>query len=253
MWDELAIRWYNAEKDPSHVQWQVLPERRKEEIRRRVKLVLEGEVRRSECSPGDLVVWLGRFRSPLRPPDPANWPGADRDDTPSGRPRMRRWAWYDSLELGPKLVTSQRLFNGHNVGYLDRSNLQLAGQLSPDGFHIQLVWLTLAVDEDREKPLLDLLTSGMVIYCIGDHPAFQMKAYDLWKDPHPVDLFVPTRQHFNVEIDFYRSEGPKKGLDWVHYDSSLERWKKALRGSDPERPYPRLYVYVEGWERRKVM
>jgi hypothetical protein len=242
--EELAIRHYHAEKLPSDPRWEDLSRTRQDAIRARVRLVLEGEVRRSECGPGDLAVWLGRFRSPLKGPPP-------RFHAPVGTlHEVSRCVVYDSIDLDEKTDPRSRLFGSRNVGHLGRSNLQLGGELPGCAFLGTTLWVGLGMEPELERVTIDLLSNAIVTVFVGEKPVFDLPAYELWKDPHSVELLIPRRQNVAIEVGFYGAGDERN--EYGTLLSPLLNFQKALKGRDRERPSLRLYVYLEGWRRRDV-
>jgi hypothetical protein len=107
------------------------------------------------------------------------------------------------------------------------------------------------MEPELERVTTDLLGSAIVTVMVGERPQFQLSAYELWKDPHPVEIRIPERQNVAIEVGFYG--GSEFRNEYGSLITPLSNFQKALKGRDPERPPLRLYVHLEGWQQRVVM
>jgi len=247
MFEMMAMHWYEAEKianvdhGPCWPAWAELPKGRRDVILKRVQDVLDGEVRRSECGPGDLAIWHGRLRTlPTRRLGQGMEVGVVYDS---------RYAnFYDSMSLLPeyhvpcfgtyKTQNHTRLFGNSNVGQLDRCNLQVAGQLVSDQIWENKFWYAdTQVYSDMADVLEYVFSKAVVTLVVGDRPSFQKKLIELIRWPQPAEVFIPVRQSFCMEVAFF--------------GDALPTLFAELKKRDPEREQ-RLFLHTEGWRTRTV-
>lgn len=257
LYDSHAMAWYAAEKRDGQVAWADLPVSRRDQIRARVKRVLAGEVSRSQCSIGDIVVLEGRVRS-----DFCKNPFYGKVRTTRGMnteeagymPRLHkatesRWVhFYDSLEFGgasyeaygPDVQSSTRLFGNAHIGRQELSNLMCGGYL--DNFQqanlLQSQYVTVeGFDEAQEMQVRRMMETSKIATIMGDMPQTTYSGWDLFTEPRPCALILPTRQHICACVDFYGH---------AYHELDL-----VCRGYDRERRRPRLVVHYEGWSLRE--
>lgn len=272
MTDRIAMNWYAAERrelSKTHDQrvprelrqelpfWHELTERRRDDIRKRVELVLTGEVRRSEMGPGDLAIYFGRYRMlEQSPPDSffdehlkylnRIYRGPGQKELTRQCLKMHRMVWWDCLEFGeyPLVQITTRLFGNAHIGNYNLTNLQVAGQLAFD----QTAYLTgwhLSTNEPSGSslmPILErLLSEGVATMTVGDKPQGNRRLSALWEEPQPLGgIIIPVRQNFGVRMDFYG-----KGFHKVR-DVILDHRR------DKERGPLRIWINLEGWQIRPV-
>lgn len=252
MIDKLALIWYSEESKseeskgkgslgslcPKELQlkpptWFELTERRRDAIRDRVKLVLDGEVRKSEMSSGDLAIYRGRIRC--------------IEDCPLVRQKengagfriieRRRFNYWDCVNLTADYTSSSiRLFGYSNIGRFVDTNMQVAGHLCSSAVfswtYIEMPWEGLP-----SKEVEYFLENSIMTLCTGDHPVFSRRLIDLIEPQATGGVFLPIGQTFDVRLEFY-------------YNSFM-RIKEVLKNMDPERN-SRLYVHLEGMEARDI-
>ncbi len=252
MTEQHALNWHHAElRAANHTNgdcepWSNLPEARREEIRDRVKLVLDCEVRRSEMSPGDLAVWFGRTRLiHSEPPEQLLQYLADLwernkkkrpDDSRLYQPYLRRRHWWDCMEFGAIVAEPRtRLFGNRNIGDSNLSNMQVAGCLASDNMSYVRAWyLSLDADPELIRPLEQMLCQSTATLHMGDMPQRNDRGIDLWREPQPVDVMVPVRQNMDVTLEFF-------GRAFETFrDLAASRFSVALE------PF-RIWVHLEGW------
>lgn len=266
MIESMCRHWYDAEKRQTDVDYDKLTQARRDEVRSRVMLVLSGEVRYSECSPGDLRIWMGRARDrdwweEMDRVDHENFLAmkeqAERVEKKTGGPRLhhyreRRWAKvYDTL-TGPDSVhsfsyqggiiqPSTYLFGNANVGNYNLTNLQIAGQLASDQtFYVRSWYATVPFDDDVLDETNELLRHTMIDLWIGDKPyQQQQRLVDLVEGVEAADLVIPVRQNFSARVTIFASK-------------ALGSLNDKLRRRDPERAKWGLVVALEGARTRDV-
>ncbi len=241
LYDMQAMAWYDAEKREGEIPWAELPESRRNTIRDRVKRVLSGEVSRSACSIGDLVVLEGKFRfaSRMEPPDDGT---AELPRQPGSIYERRWWHFYDSMEFGQEtpVCASTRLCSNNHIGYYDLSNFQVAGQLPAEHLWTnRYLYVTVAgFDESDETLLRRVLESGIMTFILGDMPVGTHRLYDLFTAPRIADFTIPQRQYVSPQIDFH-------GQDFRKLDDKMKT-------RDRERRSARIVLHMEGWHIRPV-
>jgi hypothetical protein len=194
--------------------------------------MIEDRIRRQETqTPGDLVVRAVQVRRELqRTDDVVPWLMRRFLETELARQKgtsIKRLHRYDSFEFGEggRSFTHIRLFGNANVGWQDRTNLQVAGQFFMEGCgFLTKMYLTIV------PPVGTLVTlHGVVNLTVGDRRVCTGLAHQLLVRPQPIDVALPARQ--NV---------------WAEYDVGT-----ATRGSGAPPPQPpdgtRVYVHVEGY------
>lgn len=251
MYEQLAMNWYHAERAVTDPSWSDITEARREQIRKRVKDILDGEVRRSECSKGDLAIWHGRYRVPAMPEwfrERAEAQAAERlaGHTRRGGPRpvpplkdYHLFGTYDCLEVDAECSERTYLFANRNIGHAFKSNLQVAGILAPYGEAVVTGWhASTEADSDLVGVLEDVFDRAMASLVVGDRELSRTPLLELWREPRPIVVDVMERQSFRAEIAFEAE--------------ALKRLKKALLGRDYERGLFRIYLHVEGWRTREL-
>lgn len=140
---------------------------------------------------------------------------------------MRIRQYYDSLDLSLDMLNSTRLFGNSNIGNARQTNLQASGQLTIDDTPTLLTswWITTApwprADEFFAKTWLTMV--------VGGRPEAMTIGLELLRRRQTVLVPVPERQNFEVRFD----------LSYAHEDVY-------------PRHAPPLYVFVEGWGRRRT-
>lgn len=217
----LGSFWLDAEGIPT--EWDQLSDEAQDAIIERIR-------RQEAASPGDLAVRAVRLSHKLRRLDEApSWllkrfmQGVE-DERKIRVNELRRFHYYDSMEFGGVTGDFQqiRLFGNANVGNLERTNIQVAGQLSycDTGSFATHFYLT-------ALPPLETLY-GIVEFIIGDRRAGIGLAHQLLVRPQPLDVFIPPRERVEARFE-------------IGY---TRRFKKE----DPRPPDGTLvYVHVEGY------
>jgi hypothetical protein len=253
MQEQQAMNWYQAEmrehektldcraprelRDPIP-SWLELTEGRREEIRKRVELVLTGEVRRSEMGPGDLSIYFGRYRTLEQSP-----PDHFMERLKEGSCEMHRVVWWDCLEFHdtPRASYSTRLFGNCHVGQLNLTNLQVAGQLAGDHTAFLNGWhLVLSNEPELMSDVERLFSNATATLTVGDRLKAQRHLIQLWREPQPIEVDLPSRQNFSVYVEFF-------GRGFRSFCDKVIEMRR-----DPERDPFRLWICLEGWEIRSV-
>lgn len=172
------IWWYAEHPDGSRVH-----ERRGDadlysEAIPRVELVLRGEVRWSESSPGDRAIWSVRARDPELAAD-------------------QRYAnYYDTHELPNRwgsAWSSFRMFGNLNIGDSRLTNLQVPGQFCVP-FTVKNLYAVPSRDlVGREALVLTLMTCHNHVEWCGP--------LDEARRGVPVSVHLPARQNITVDSD----------------------------------------------------
>lgn len=192
-----AMTWYHAEVHAGR-----LPEKMTDgDIYAvavpRVIDVFAGEVRRSECTPGDLAIWKGR---PRVPPEVAMMHTSTWDNV------------YDTVDLTHG--GTYRLFGCENVGNLFRTNLQVAGQIAGcASFTIHQMY----ADLGRDLSIHDRVIAEL---CIGQNLIWNGHIRDMFAGV-PVGVVVPPRQNFYVRV--YVSDLTEPLEMVVHLEGDVSR------------------------------
>lgn len=255
MIEMMAVHWYTAEKiaNTEHgalwPKWAELPIGRRDIILKRVKDVLDGEVRRSECGPGDLAIWHGRFRTAPKYV-PFSMPQAAEDFSGEATKRLRGirsvlyYNFFDSLDIQRpdfgRLETrvSTRLFNNNNVGDLSRCNLQVGSQMPGDATWRNQFWYAeTQMYPDMTDIMEYVFSKAVVTCCVNDRPVQQKRLVELIRWPQPLDFMMPPRSNYSMNVDFF--------------GDSLKAMFEAMKKRDPEREM-RLFLHLEGWLNRDV-
>jgi len=137
--------------------------------------------------------------------------------------RIRQF--YDCVDLTPELLNSTRLFGNRNIGDAQRTNLQVPGQLTFDDTPILITswWITTTTWPRVEE----FFSKAWFTMGVGDRHEMLTPALELWRRRQTVLIPVPARQNFSVTFDFRRLE------EFIpHYA-------------------PPIYVFIEGWGRKK--
>lgn len=139
--------------------------------------------------------------------------------------RIRQF--YDCVDLTPELLYSTRLFGNQHIGDAQRCNLQAPGQLTFDDTPILITswWITTTSWPTVEQ----FMSKAWFTMVVGDRPEMMTPALQLWRQRQTVLIPVPPRQNFSVTFDFRR------------IDEFMPDY------------YPPIYVFVEGWGRRKQL
>lgn len=234
MQEQLAMNWYYADFRGKGIQedppsWLNLTEARRNEIKARVELVLTGEIRRSEMSPGDRAVYFGRYRFLEQQP-----PSRERD--------LQRTVWWDCLEF-KRINTSNILFGVGNVGNWELSNLPIGGMISSYDQAAYLCgwYLSICNEPELAHDVEHLFSNAVASVIIGDLPVADRRLLDLYREPQPLTITVPKRRSFGVRVEFFGME--------------LKRFQERLRamGRDQKHEPFRLWIHLEGWHGRSVM
>jgi len=258
MTEQLAMRWYSANKRQNakvldarvpkelrerEPEWMDLTETRRNEIRRRVRDVMNGEIPRSKLGPEDLEIHFGRYRALERNP-PEGWPGEPSRCEGPGYNIIRQ-AWWDCIEVRRDRgatripVSSTRLFGNANVGNLIATNLQVAGQFCyPVHLH---GWHARTAEREDDLPFLERIFGRMIATMnVGDRPVTHRSVAELWQEPAAIDVTVPDRQNFNVTIEFFDRT-----------NDELTNFIADSRRDGDREPF-RLWIQVEGWAARDI-
>jgi hypothetical protein len=215
----LGSLWCDAEGIPTA--WDQLSDEAQE--------LIEDRIRRQESeSPGDLVVRAVQVRRELRrAEDTIPWLMRRFLDSQLGKgwkgASVKRLHRYDSFEFGRGVgphAHQIRLFGNANVGWADRTNLQIAGQFFMDGCgFLTKLYLTVT-------PPVETL-HGVVQLTIGSRRVCTGLAHQLLVRPQPIDVMLPARQNIWAEYAVATTEG---------------------RDETPRPPDgTRVYVHVEGY------
>lgn len=140
---------------------------------------------------------------------------------------MRVRQFYDCVDLAEDVLASTRLFGNRNIGDQQRCNLQVPGQLTNDETPILITswWVTTTTWPRIE----DFMAKAWLTMVVGDRPEMVTPALQLWRQRQTVLIPVPSRQNFSVTFDFRRIDGLAPAYA------------------------PPLYVFVEGWGRRRQL
>ncbi len=139
-----------------------------------------------------------------------------------GLPRMselRHLRYYDSCEI--EANKRIQLFGNANIGMLNRTNLQVAGQLTFDNRLVTTSWFATTIPKIGGVSL-----DGVATFTIGDKPIQQAPLHLLLQGRQELYYEIRERMNVSVAVDFHNTE--------------------AVEGI-------RLYTYVEGWGRRDVL
>lgn len=133
--------------------------------------------------------------------------------------------FYDCIDLTPDLPRSKDMFSYDNIGRAGRTNLQVGGQLTTDDTPVLLTswWITTTTWSGAER----FLSRAFVDLRIGERWETTMPALELWRRRQSLLTPVPIRQ--NLTVRFGHNEEPL-----------------ALEHAPP------LYVFLEGWGRRRT-
>ncbi|HZJ65939.1 MAG TPA: hypothetical protein VFD36_20670 [Kofleriaceae bacterium] len=174
---------------------------------------------------------------------------ADDDELLS---HLRANTYFDSVELSGRdgWTSSTRLFGNANIGYYERCNLQVPGQLVNGAFVITN-WYARTDAPIGEPQVAGLWNSfahrTMCTLRIGDKPRWQANVYDLmrsWRGTsgdqralRPLwPVVVPHRQYVSVMADFFGDNGYLLQM----LDSTGYGWS-----AEPGRSF-RLWIHLEG-------
>ena len=136
--------------------------------------------------------------------------------------------FYDSLEVYTFMTQRTRLFGNTNVGYHDKCNLEIGGQLAYDeAFHLQTVRILPTFQ--NEKQCQQVLQGGILNFYIGDMPVFNTMLFGHTAVPLRVPYVIPVRQHISADVTLVREEFEKM----------------------PTQQRERLYVCLYGWRVRR--
>ena len=254
MIESMCRHWYDAEKREIDVDYGQLTQARRDEVRRRVMLVLSGEVRYSECSAGDLRIWHGRardrkwFEEIVRREEKDYVPAEHVGEVRPRRHRNYQWAKvYDTLTgpdsggyQGGVVQPSTRLFGNRNVGNFNLTNLQIAGQLASDQtFYVRSWYATVPFDADVLDETNDLLRHSTIYMEIGDKSHSPQRLVDLVAGVEAAHLVIPVRQNFGALFQIFAHK-------------ALQSLNEKLRCRDPERAKWGIVVNIEGARTRDV-
>jgi hypothetical protein len=253
MYKYLAERWLREKHaelqlthEKSHTRWPggLL------EAEKRVRAILDGEVRRSEMTPADLLIWHGRWRTLYKGP-PASFVMAE--DRPAWQ-RMsdgRRvevtevvpFAVYDSFGTDDwPIYEHQRLFGNANIGQTLKCNLMMGSRLACDDYpYLATAWWVSCPWDDQLATFWDKMASEMMVgVCAGDKLYRQASLLDLWRGPQPVEVTVLPRQNFYVDVHSTHA--------------AVNTWNEFAMKYNQDHPFPtppiRVRVHIEGWQRR---
>jgi hypothetical protein len=235
--DSLAGTWLHAERlaDPEAYADNPPFEQLLDVARDRVIAVVTGEVTWSRASPGDRAIWCSRARLPMdtlfheEPLSPETLPLHARNKRHQAYDQDLRcrmyWNFWDTLVFEPRNQrNSIRIFGNENIGYLQRSNLQVPGSLAGDSSFIVSNFYARVVGHARlsEVPWLTTIT-----LTVGHAPLLQVPLTDAFLGV-PCDIGIPTRQNFTMQFDFW-------GID-------LDRLPNLFRNDDPLQ----IAIHLEG-------
>jgi hypothetical protein len=165
----------------------------------RVRALFAGEVRWSETSPGDKVLWRGRPRHVELTP---HWLNSCWENI------------YDTIDLHPACRLHTRMFGCQNIGNLERCNLQLPNQMSGLVFDIHQMY----ADLSRDLTIHDRVQVELVI---GEHRIGQIAHLRDLALGMPIGRTVLERQAFYVVID---ADGLTAPLEVVlHLEGTIMR------------------------------
>ncbi len=217
----------------------------------RVRMVIGGEVRWSEATPGDKAIWRGRARDvtrfdrrwraheghhdPLGDGARTGGIAGRRDQRQVERAERRFHVFWDTTAVnedgfyspwqGPESpgMNSLRLFGNANVGNLRLTNMQVAGQMPGDqSFYVAEMYAT-ATDFDG---LVAIADRAFATFIMGMQPQTQVALRELVHGV-PVRLVIPTRQNFSVLLDLFTSPVIKRRFDpfelSIHLEGILQR------------------------------
>ncbi len=255
---QLVIGWIEAEKEAGNFAGLEVTDLTPMAIDR-VRLVLGGEVRWSETTPGDRAIWKGRARDVAK--FDRRWRNRDKDadqltteerniarrNRRTGATSDRRYlnVWDTVLvedgDGGPGFTTytggspvqSLRLFGNANVGRLDLTNLQVGSMIAGDSPAYIATMYASATDWDG---LVGIADRCFVTLVIGSRPMVQAPLRELVHGV-PVRQTIPPRQDFNVQLDMFVKHGlPRRRFDpfelVIHLEgvSSYVRYTSARLG-----------------------
>lgn len=156
---------------------------------------------------GDVVVLMKMRRPPsafdnprcqaLYQDNPETSEGVD------GRPHviyhgLQHFTLWDTYEVHAGRPWTINLFGSHNVGYFERSNVQVGGQISGAAAASVLAWWIRPVNPLSGWDLHNV--RGVATITVGDHPSISTPLAQLLEWGQLVDVIVPFRQHFAVQI-----------------------------------------------------
>jgi hypothetical protein len=217
MIEYLAMRWWHLDQlsvSEPEMLWAKVSQDDKNATRNRVYELLNGEIPRSQMSEADRLVVIGRRRCD---DDLGEWAKKINDAEPPALLEVRETTWHnwwDSLP-GPScrpyygspnkpIQQCSRLFGNANIGNLNLTNLYVAGQLCGDHVAFIRYWyIQTSVTPDNADALEEAFHNSVATLTIGNKPYSQFHLSELFYDAQQVDLFLPTRQNFGVEISLY--------------------------------------------------
>lgn len=238
MYYDAAPRWNAAERaaNPDHPRWDDLDEQGQDRVYRRVRDVLLGEVRRSEASPGDLVIWNGRFRgnemivaaADMLPAPPVRPPG--KGPRLHGQRDVRVWHLYDTLDISLPLLASchpPRFFSNLNVGNYARTNINSAGCVGHDMTFVTAYLYITAFWTDQPEVVHDVMRTCDLRFEVGTRDVVApTRLLDYFCETRPLRVVIPVRQNFGA---------------WIHVpEGALERLARRLRSTFE------IVLHVEG-------
>ncbi len=239
MTEMLALTWLAAEEratkapDAPLTLWKDIDELKKAKIRGRVQDVLEGYVSRKDMSPGDLAIYQGRSRcSDLTEDEQARLRAFDPKKH-EGIRRFHVWDSFDPFDLCG--VPTVRLFGNVNVGNMALSTMQCANFLSDRGCVIKSWHLESQAPSFLIDPIERLLSYATVTLSVCDMPRASDKGLSLWREPRPIQAFVPPRHSMYGQFEFHYTQ-QKNESEW----SALHRYARGFGGF-------RFWLHLEGW------
>jgi hypothetical protein len=235
IWHEEEVRAANgsAPRNP----WTLATDGEKERARERVDLMLVGEVKWSETTPGDRAIWNGRqrghhawvrSRTPLRKHLAQQAVRHSLDF--SGVNETVSWHLYDTLEVSAETDTrTYRLFGNRNIGNSRLTNLWIPGQTgSEQVIFVSDMFVTLrgVYSEIVRTEALRYLENATAYLSIGEKRCSpEVHLVDLLVDRRPVDMIIPERQTYMVTVQpFRRVTTSETAFDVVfHLDGGMNR------------------------------
>lgn len=213
MTEQQAISWYTAEVRGVDTadDWFALTDTERTRIRTRVDLVLQGEVRRSEMTAGDLAIYFGRYRT-VEASLPKEWLENLKAEENgwrkgAGRPLIcdyetRRDVLWDCLGLIHDTPQTTNLFRSAPIGNLNLTNLQVPGQLGADQSALFHGW-HVTVNKEPTPIMESAFAESVVTLWLGDQPQANRRLVELWREPWTLSTYLPPRQMFRVSVEWF--------------------------------------------------